>query len=32
MDILAGVVVQLRIQRFFNVYFVETGTPGRGHW
>ena len=28
MDILAAGVTQLRIQRFVNVYFVETGTPG----
>ena len=32
MDTLAAGVVQLRIQRFLNVYFVETGTPGEGHW
>ena len=28
MDIVAAGVTQLRIQRFVNVYFVETGTPG----
>ena len=28
MDTLAAGVTQLRIQRFVNVYFVETGTPG----
>ena len=28
MDTLAAGVFQLRIQRFVNVYFVETGTPG----
>jgi hypothetical protein len=27
MDTLAAGVTQLRIQRFVNVYFVETGTP-----
>ena len=32
MDTLAAGVTQLRIQRFVNVYFVETGTPGEGHW
>ncbi|WP_460501830.1 MBL fold metallo-hydrolase, partial [Hymenobacter agri] len=28
MDTVAAGVTQLRIQRFVNVYFVETGTPG----
>ena len=28
MDTLAAGVTQLRIQRFVNVYFIETGTPG----
>ncbi|WP_052733047.1 MBL fold metallo-hydrolase [Hymenobacter terrenus] len=28
MDTVAAGVTQLRIQRFVNVYFIETGTPG----
>ncbi len=28
MDTVAAGVTQLRIQRFVNVYFVDTGTPG----
>ncbi|MEJ7664826.1 MAG: hypothetical protein WKG07_37595 [Hymenobacter sp.] len=28
MDQVAAGVHQLRIKRFVNVYFVETGTPG----